>query len=115
MANNTLDYGDLSISMTSSYTWVWNGEGSDASQNVGLWTPNSQGDLSPLGDYAEPNYEELNGKRASLIVGQNPNTSPSKSAVARPVDYTEIWSDKKSGGKHNGSIWRPVPLQGTWH
>lgn len=77
MSTKTFDYGDLRISMTSSYGWVWDDTGSGARRSVCLWTPTSDGSLSPLGDYAEPGgYHEINGKRASLLVGQNPNTSP---------------------------------------
>ncbi|KAF2125610.1 putative vacuolar protein sorting-associated protein [Dothidotthia symphoricarpi CBS 119687] len=112
MANKTFDYGDLRISMTSSYTWNWDDTGSGASRDVGVWTPNSQGDLYPVGSHVEPHHNDINGKRGSLIVGQNPNTKPSKSAVARPVDYTEIWRDTKSGATKNGAFWRPVPPAG---
>jgi hypothetical protein len=114
MSNKTFDYGDLRITMTADYGWVWDDTGTGARRSVCLWTPTSQGNLSPLGDYAEPRgYFEINGnKRASLLVGQNPNTRPSKSAVARPTDYTRIWIDNGSGGKHDGAVWRPVAPTG---
>ncbi|KAI8947922.1 putative vacuolar protein sorting-associated protein [Xylaria longipes] len=113
MANKTFDYGDLRISMTSNYGWVWDDTGSGATRSVCLWTPSSQGDLFPLGDYAQPgSFFEIGGKRASLLVGQNPNTRPTQPAVARPIDYTQIWGDWGSGGKHDGRIWRPVAPAG---
>ncbi|RYC56124.1 hypothetical protein CHU98_g10091 [Xylaria longipes] len=86
MANKTFDYGDLRISMTSNYGWVWDDTGSGATRSVCLWTPSSQGDLFPLGDYAQPgSFFEIGGKRASLLVGQNPNTRPTQPAVARSI------------------------------
>ncbi|KAK1507832.1 uncharacterized protein CCOS01_16138 [Colletotrichum costaricense] len=114
MANKTFDYGDLRITMTSSYSWVYHDSGSGATRDVSIWTPNPQGELFPLGDYAEgrAHYNPLSGKRATLLVGQNPNTSPSKSAVARPIDYTRIWSDTGSGATNNGAVWRPVAPAG---
>jgi hypothetical protein len=39
------------------------------------------------------------------LVGNAPGNH--KSAVASPVSYTKIWDDGKSGGKNDGTIWRP--------
>ncbi|KFG84642.1 putative vacuolar protein sorting-associated protein [Metarhizium anisopliae] len=113
MANKTFDYGDLRITMTSGYRWVWDDTGSGARRSVCLWTPNAQGNLCPVGDYAAPEgYWEINGHRASLLVGQNPNTTPKKPAVARPTGYTKVWGDWGSGGKHDGIIWHPTAPAG---
>ncbi|KAI0547967.1 putative vacuolar protein sorting-associated protein [Xylaria curta] len=113
MANRTFDYGDLRVTMTSNYGWVWDDTGSGANRSVCIWTPQPQGNLRALGDYAQPGrFREIGGTRASLLVGQNPNTRPTKPAVARPTDYTKIWGDWGSGGKHDGIIWRPVAPAG---
>lgn len=113
MANLTRDYGDLRVTMTSSYAWTWDSTGVVIPRQAATWHPSSQGNLSPLGTYAEPGlYHDISGKRATLLVGQNPNTNPPKSAVARPIDYTEIWNDRSSGGKHDLTVWRPVAPEG---
>ncbi|KAJ0160295.1 hypothetical protein CTA2_8214 [Colletotrichum tanaceti] len=104
-------------SMTASYGGVWDDTGSGARRSVCLRTPSAQGtsSLCPLGDYAQPGgYYEINGgKRASLIVGQTPKheTGPSR-RWPDPTDYTRIWIDNGSGGKHDGAIWRPVAPSG---
>ncbi|CAH0047313.1 unnamed protein product, partial [Clonostachys solani] len=99
--------------MTDSYKWSWDDRGSGARRDICVWTPVSRGSLRPLGHYADPNrYSEISGKRASLLIGQNPNTNPSKPAVAQPVDYNQVWTDRGSGGKYNGAFWRPVPPNG---
>lgn len=113
MTNQTRDYGDLRVTMTSSYTWKWDPSGNGSRRNVCLWHPNAQGNLKPLGTYANPaGYTQFNGTRASLLVGSNPNTNPSKPAVARPTDFFQIWTDRGAYGKHNGSIWRPIAPAG---
>ncbi|RYP75976.1 hypothetical protein DL771_002048 [Monosporascus sp. 5C6A] len=110
--NKVKDYGDLRVTMTSDYTFVWEDRNSGALRDVALWDPVPQGNLYPLGTHAEPNWDNINGRRASLLVGQNPNTNPSKKAVARPVSYTLIWTDQGSGATLDGSFWRPVPPLG---
>jgi hypothetical protein len=110
--NKTRDYGDLRVTMTSSYEFAWDDRGTGSRRDVSMWLPRPQGDLFPLGSHAEPRYGDVNGKRASLLVGPNPNTKPSTPVVARPSDYTLIWTDKGSGGGHDGSFWRPVAPAG---
>ncbi|KAI9163849.1 hypothetical protein HJFPF1_05477 [Paramyrothecium foliicola] len=114
MSNKAFDYGDLRVTMTKDYSWIWDDSGSGASRSVTIWSPNSQDGLSPVGDYVQPllGYKDFNGSRASLLVGQNPNTKPSKPAVARPTGYTLVWGDWGSGGKHDGRIFRPVAPEG---
>lgn len=112
MSNATYDYGDLTVTMTSSYDWVWDDEGSGARRSVAVWAPKPQGNLYPVGQFASPRGTNPNGKRASILVGQNPNTHPAKAAVARPREYIFVSDDKGSGGKNDGSFWRPVPPSG---
>ncbi|KAK6598396.1 hypothetical protein ACHAO1_000274 [Botrytis cinerea] len=106
MSNATKDYGDLRVTMTSAFNWVWNDKGSGASKNFEAYHPVSQGDLRPLGSLGFSSYNERNGKFAALLVGKNPSSSGT-AAVASPTGYDLIWRDEKSGGDHNGSFWRP--------
>ncbi|KAM0174922.1 hypothetical protein ACHAPF_005831 [Botrytis cinerea] len=112
MTNATKDYGDLRVTMTSAFNWVWNDQGSGATKSFEAHHPVSQGQLRPLGSLGFPKFnEERNGKFAALLVGNNPNSS-GRAAVASPTGYTLIWKDQKSGGKHNGSFWRPTAPNG---
>lgn len=116
MSNQTYDYSDLRVSLTSAYDWVWNDSGSGAHRNVTFWQPKSQGDgdLRPLGSIGIGDYPDINGRTATLLVGANPNelTSGGKPAVASPTRYTRFWLDEGSGAHHNGSIWMPIPPAG---
>ncbi|TEY87518.1 hypothetical protein BOTCAL_0001g00440 [Botryotinia calthae] len=106
MSNATRDYGDLRVTMTSAFNWVWNDKGSGATKNFEAYHPVSQGDLRPLGSLGFSSYNERNGKFAALLVGKNPSSSGT-AAVASPTGYDLIWRDEKSGGDHDGSFWRP--------
>lgn len=48
--------------------------------------PKAQGDMRPLGSFAYPQYEDQNGKRASLLVGNAADSSKTP-AVASPIGY----------------------------
>lgn len=114
MTNQTRDYGDLRVTLTSAYDWVWSHTLSGATRNVTFWHLKQQGNMRAVGSVGIGNYGDINGKRASILVGANPNQSPvgGKPAVVAPTGYTQIWTDKKSKGKHNGSFWRPNPPSG---
>ncbi|KJZ77657.1 hypothetical protein HIM_02834 [Hirsutella minnesotensis 3608] len=112
MTNQTWDYGDLRVTMTSEYGWNWDDTGSGASRSVQVYTPSPQGDLRPLGSVAiGTGFNVPSGKRATMLFGNKPGSS-GRAAVASPVRYDQIWIDKGSGGKHEGSFWRPIPPSG---
>ena len=98
--------------MTSAHTWVYDNTGTWAVRSIACYHPSSQGDLSPLGTYGTGTGESVPGKRATLLVGPNPNTKPSQAAVARPTDYTLAYNDQGSQGEHDGSFWHPVAPEG---
>ncbi|KAF5870950.1 putative duf946 domain-containing protein [Botrytis fragariae] len=106
MENATEDYGDLRVTMTSAFDWVWNDKGSGASKDFEAYHPKSQGNLRPLGSIGFSSYGDKNGKFATLLVGNSPS-STGKAAVASPTGYDQIWRDEKSGASYDGSFWRP--------
>ncbi|TGO07627.1 hypothetical protein BTUL_0258g00050 [Botrytis tulipae] len=106
MTNATRDYGDLRVTMTSAFDWVWSDKGSGASKDFEAYHPKSQGNLRPLGSIGFSSYGDRNGKIAVLLVGNNPS-STGRAAVASPTGYDQIWRDEKSGGSYDGSFWRP--------
>lgn len=113
MNNRTVDYGDLRVTLTSAYTWNWDDTGSGATMSIMCWQPKVQGDMRPLGGVAvSSGYFEVNGKRATLLVGPKPGSSGSSPVVASPVRWEWLWNDKGSGGKHSGTFWRPVAPDG---
>ena len=100
----------LFVSTTSIYTWLYNDSGSGASMDVSIYRPTpSDGTYKIIGDYAQGNYNPPVG--TSLIV-KAINDDPNFPLIKPPVDYTEVWNDKGSGGNHDGSIWFPVPPDG---
>lgn len=116
MPNQYFDYGELRVTLTTEYDWVYDDSGSKAKRNINIWHPKSQGTLRPLGSIGiSGNYvDNANGKRAALLVGVNPSVPATggRPAVAAPTSWTKVWDDEKSGGKHNGSFWRPTPPSG---
>lgn len=114
MSNQTREYGDLVVTLTSAYDPIWDDGGSGANRDGQFWHPKSQGDLRPLGSAGIGNYSQLNGQRATLLVGANPNKPPvgGKPAVANPTGYTQVWNDRGSGARKDGSFWRPTAPPG---
>ncbi|KAK4041406.1 hypothetical protein C8A01DRAFT_14838 [Parachaetomium inaequale] len=118
MANKTLAYGDLRITLTSAYDWRWDDTGSGAAKNGAFWHPQSQGAggaMRPLGSLAASHHADRNNQWAALLVGDNPaqrRPGQSAPAVAAPVDYTGLWNDAGSGARSDSSFWRPVPPRG---
>ncbi|KAL1795369.1 hypothetical protein ACET3X_007185 [Alternaria dauci] len=111
MPNETRDYGDLRVTLTKEFEWKYADNGTGARRDASFFHARAQGDLRPLGSFVTPNYQDQNNKRATLLVGNVPNGS-GKPAVASPTSYSSIWDDGGSGGKHDGSIWRPNPPSG---
>lgn len=77
-------------------------------KDVAFYLPIAQEQLGPLGSVGVGNYQDINGKQTTLLVGVNPDAATgSLSAVARPTSFTQLWTDKGSRSKADGSIWRP--------
>lgn len=102
MANKTYEYGELVVTLTSSFNAIWNDVGSGTTRDGGF---------RPLGSMAVGNFKELNGQRAALLIGAK-STSSSNPPVKAPTSYTQLWADKGSGAKLNGSFWRPIAASG---
>ncbi|PNY25251.1 Uncharacterized protein TCAP_04822 [Tolypocladium capitatum] len=106
MPNHTWDYGDLRVTLTSIYGWNWDDTGNGISQAIMIWKPVAQGDLCPLGSVAlGSGFYELGGQRATLLAGNNPNSTSSLPVVAIPFGWTWLWKPKGQSTKHDGTIW----------
>lgn len=114
MVNENRTYGELVVTLTTEYNWMWSDKGSGATRSAAFWHPKPQGNLRALGTIAVDHFSEIRGRRATLLVGQNPDAEPliGKPAVASPTGYTLIATDKESGADSSGSFWRPVAPAG---
>jgi len=100
----------LMVSTTSTYTWVWNDQGSGANMDVTIWRPvPADPTYSILGDYAQGNYSQPTG--VSIVV-KVINDDPNNPVLKAPKHFNPVWNDKGSGGDYDGSIWYPAPNDG---
>ncbi|KAK5995074.1 hypothetical protein PT974_03467 [Cladobotryum mycophilum] len=106
------DYGELRLSVTTAYNWIYSDTGTGSKRDVSVWHPTEDANFRPLGSVGEGSYgDPVNGKRATLVVGLNPAQPPkdqSKPALKDPVSWTNVWTDAGTGGKYDGSFWTPV-------
>ncbi|TGO92411.1 hypothetical protein BPOR_0003g00090 [Botrytis porri] len=113
IADRTRIYGDLKVPLISEYEWLWSDNGTGAARDDTFWHPKAQsgefGGMRPLGSVGTANYNNINKKQATLLVGATSNSSPT---VKSPTGYTQIWISKGMGGKYDNSTWRPIPPLG---
>lgn len=103
-----LSSGELSVRVVSAsadFEWVYDDSGTGANNDVSIWRAKAERypGYYPLGHivgvgYSRPQY-------AVLVRDQG-------DALARPLDYTQTWDDRGSGGTHDGSFWKPVAPSG---
>lgn len=97
----------LIVGTTSIYDWIYNDTGSGADMDVTIWRPHpSDSSYFIIGDYAQGNYSSPTG---SAYIVKAVNDDPNNPLIKGPKDYNVIWTDKGSGGDHDGSVWYPVP------
>lgn len=102
----------LIISTTSSYTKVYSDQGTGAKMDVSIFRPNpSDPSYFIVGDYAQGNHNS-GPAGTSLIVKAINDDNSEMPLLKAPVDYVQIWNDKGTGGRYDGSIWQPVPPDG---
>lgn len=111
------NYGELRVSMTSDFHWTWDNVGAGSKRKVSTWLAKSTPDntLRPLGTTGVSSHvDPVNGQRGTILIGLNDSvpSDPRGPAVVPPIYYVQVWNDKKSGGTHNGTIWRPMAPTG---
>ncbi|MGN5192851.1 hypothetical protein BJP22_04745 [Aeromonas veronii] len=111
MVARVMQFGDLELAFTTEYEYRWNDRGSGADHDIGFYHPIPPAGFYALGSIGVNNYDNPNGKFASLCVKNvsKPNQQP---ALAQPIRFDLIWTDRGSGAKADGSCWRPVPPAG---
>lgn len=102
-----LEAKDLRISFTVNYTFIWSDRGSGARKNGAFWRPLLK-DYYSLGDHCVGHYGAVN-EIAPMVYDVNGSLG---SALRKPTNYTQVWTDKGSGADLMGAMWRPIPPNG---
>ncbi|MFY1831952.1 Vps62-related protein [Myxococcus fulvus] len=96
----------LWVQATSGFDWIYDDYKTGAHSDLSVWRPN----LSQLpghyalGDVAMPGRGVV--PRTTLVVKGEGDV------LARPVDYTFVWNDSGTGGRHDVGFWHPVAPPG---
>lgn len=109
--NTQVQFGELILAFTNQFTWVYNDQKTGATQDGAFWQPIAPEGFSILGTYAINNYSDVNADGNSWALCVKAATG-SNSPLANPVSFDLIWNDHGSGGKNDGSCWRPIPPAG---
>lgn len=97
----------LTITTVHKFELLYNDRKSGGNHNGSYYRPIPPEGYYSIGDYGQPDYS-LPSPSITIIA-----VKPlEEGALARPTDYTEIWTDKGSGARMNGSFWLPVPPVG---
>ncbi|WP_028973192.1 Vps62-related protein [Spirochaeta cellobiosiphila] len=97
-------FGDLILTFTDYFELRYNDSGSGAHSDGAFWHPIAPSGFYPLGSIGTSNYDNINGKRASICIKAAPGC---EDAIKRPIGYDLIWADHGSGAHMDGSCWRP--------
>lgn len=95
----------LEVRRICQYKTAYKDKGSGGDQDVTFYDPVVPPDFYMIGGFAQGNYWEP----ADCIIAVKPDKNPqSKQLLSPPGSWQLIWTDRKSGARMNGSIWRPV-------
>ena len=102
-------FGKLHLTFTDQFNLRWNDKGSGANKDGAYWHPVPPKNFNSLGSVGVSNYNDINSENAAMCVKAIDGSSD---AIANPIDYVLIWTDKGSGADKDGSCWRPKPPTG---
>lgn len=110
--------GNLLINFTTEFHRIWDSKGS-SSKPGSFWRPTPAPDTLPgyfpLGDFATPGFDNINGNTIVAVVceGSAEDSDPLKGkALSAPEDFERVWKDSSSGADADCTIWRPIPPAG---
>lgn len=110
-STGVIDLGGLVVSQISSFTKVWGiYQGGPNNSGATFFEPSEVPEgFCLLGCYSQPNNRPLFG---AVLVAKD--ESPDDSLLAKPVDYTLVWSSESQNVKKdgNGYFWVPIPPDG---
>lgn len=95
----------ISYKFIDDFSLIWNDRGSGANEDVAIWRPSPPSGYYLLGDVATSSYNMPT--HGSLVVRGLQND-----ALARPVGFTEVWTDRGSGADNDVKIMKIVPPHG---
>jgi hypothetical protein len=101
-----MDIGDgLLIRYVNDYVWQWNDSESEGTYYISYWHPVAGGDgWFPLGSIAWNTWGNPSPTVPMVVAKDSGGTG----ALAAPIDYAYIYDDSGSGGRYDGSMWKPV-------
>ncbi|WP_433768030.1 Vps62-related protein [Pseudomonas putida] len=113
-----IKFGNLLINFTTEFHRIWDSKGS-GSKPGSFWRPTPAPDTLPgyfpLGDFATPGFDNINGNTVVAVVCEGPaengDTSKGK-ALSAPEDFERVWKDSNSRADADCTIWRPIPPTG---
>ncbi|KAL8166432.1 hypothetical protein V2J09_007931 [Rumex salicifolius] len=109
-ASGSIDLGGLEVTQITSFDKVWSSqEGGPDNVGVTIYEPSTIPDeCFLLGSFAQPNNKPLFG---FVLVGKDLTNDPFNGALAKPIDYTLIWTSQSLTLKQDGPvfIWLPTP------
>ncbi|WOK97144.1 hypothetical protein Cni_G05852 [Canna indica] len=110
-AKGRIDLGGLEVCQVSTFEQVWvTREGGEDGLGAAFFKPSPIPDgFSALGYYAQPNNRPLFG----WVLAGRP-TDDDGASLAKPVDYSLVWSSESSSVKQDvhGYFWLPTPPEG---
>lgn len=105
----------LRCAYTRKHTMIWRDKGTGGAFDLGVWRPIAPNGWVILGDLAVPSMSDKCPDAPALLVkwdDNNPAGDEKGPFLKKPVNYTWLWDDKKSGADWDGSFWYPVPPEG---
>ncbi|KAF5822509.1 putative vacuolar protein sorting-associated protein [Helianthus annuus] len=115
-ATGVIDLGGLQVCQISTFNKIWSAlEGGPDNKGATFYEPSSIPDgFFMLGCYSQPNNRPLFGWILAAKTVTN-NSFSSHSSLAKPTDYSLIWSSESKKIKQDGGncyIWLPTPPEG---
>lgn len=100
----------IELTPVTRFDLMWSDRGSGANDDGSFYRPVPSPGYFSLGDYAQRGYDPP-APRGTVYAARS-MTKGGINALARPVDYRLVWTDKGSGAHEDGSFWMPVPPPG---
>ena len=91
----------LLFDYTQVFEKVWDDSGSGAHRDVGFFRPIPRAGYHVLGHYAHASHAAPRDTIVMVVKEKTPG------ALAAPLNYEPIWTDRGSGAKRNASVWWP--------
>jgi hypothetical protein len=106
---NSITAPSLVVLNTSNYDFIYWDKGSGATLNGTIFRPQPAPGYFIIGDYAQGNYSAAAGTSITVMAV---NDDPARPLLMPPTGFNQLWTDVKSGGDMDGSVWYPVAPDG---